>query len=143
MTRLLIVVALIWIALMPPLFTGGACTAEYEEASALITAPANREQIKSPAAAMAFLQSKGADATLLTEDDCAQHKPRFLWQCGRGTLVYADVPVRNKVCRFYRDDRTFLRLQYDKKDRLSGLLSEMKPYKFLALPWGWVINWAK
>jgi len=141
MIRILIVVALIWVALLPPLFTDGACTAEYEAAAALVSA--SEPGIRTPDAALQFFQAKAIPVTLLTPEDCARSKPRFLTQCSSGTLVYADVPVRNKICRFYRDDVTLLQLQYDRRGRLSRALSEMSPYKFLSLPWGGRIDWAR
>ena len=143
MIRLLLVLAIIWAALMPPLFTGGACTAEYEEASALITGSDSQEAMKTPDSALKFLQSRGIDAQVLTPDDCARGKPRWIQQCSRSTLVWADVQVRNRICRIYRDDKTRLQLRFDRRDHLVGVLSEMNPFKYLPLPWGGSIDWAK
>ena len=141
MTKLLALVALVWIALLPPLFTRGACSEEYEAVDRLITA--NKQDFATPAAALAALQRRDVAARLLTPDDCARSKPRFLFQCSSGSLVYAEVPVRNRVCRLYRDDRTLVQLQYDRRDRLARTLVEMNPYKFLPLPWGGSIDWAR
>ncbi len=141
MKKLLAFVALVWIALLPPLFTRGACTEEYEAVDQLVTA--NKLEFSTPDAALAALQRRDLPARLLTPDDCARSKPRFLMQCSSGTLVYAEVPVRNRVCRIYRDDKTMVQLQYDRRDRLARTLVEMNPYKFLPLPWGGSINWAK
>lgn len=141
MLRLLLVVGLIWVALLPPIFTAGACTAEYEAAAALLHA--NRQQMRSPADALQFLQARALQPTLLSAEDCARSKPRFLQQCSSGSLVYAEVPVRNRICRFYRDDATRIQLYYDRRDRLIRVLSEMNPYKYLPLPWGGSIDWGK
>lgn len=141
MKTLLALVALVWIALLPPLFTRGACSEEYEEVNTLVAA--NKQDFASPAAALQALQRRGVAARLLTPDDCARAKPRFLMQCRSGSLVYAEVPVRNRVCRVYRDDKTLLQLQYDRRDRLLSTLVEMSPYKFLPLPWGGSIDWGK
>ena len=139
--RILIVVGLVWLALLPPLFTGGACTAEYDAASNLI---AQQDALKSPATAVKWLQSQPVvQVRLLTPEDCAQSKPRFLNQCPNGSMVLAEVPVQNRVCRFYRDSETRIRLQYDRHDHLIRTLTEMKPFKFLALPWGGQIDWAR
>ncbi|MDY0746929.1 hypothetical protein SNE35_20620 [Paucibacter sp. R3-3] len=144
MTRLLILVALVWAALMPPLFTHGACTAEYEQASALVTRPENRPRLATPDAAVAFLQAQQLDVHKLTEADCEHGgKPRWLQQCPSGTIVWTEAPVRNRVCSIYRDDKTVLRLRYDLRDRLVGVVSEMAPFKYLPLPWGGSIDWAK
>jgi hypothetical protein len=139
--RILIVVGLVWLALLPPLFTGGACTAEYEAASSLIS---RQSAVSNPASALSWLQSQPTvQAQLLTPEDCAKSKPRFLSQCPSGALVMAEVPVRNSVCRLYRDSETRIRLQYDRRGQLIRTLSEMKPYKFLPLPWGGQIDWAR
>src|SRR6218665_2708560 len=132
MFRLLLVVGLVWLALLPPVFTAGACTAEYEAATGLLQA--NRPQISTPEAALQFLQTQALQPSLLSAEDCARSKPRFLRQCGSGSLVYAEVPVRNPVCRFYRDDATRIQLHYDRRERLVRVLSEMNPYKYLPLP---------
>lgn len=141
MKKLLALIALVWIALLPPLFTRGACTEEYEAVDKLVTA--NKQDFSTPMAAQAALQRRDVVARVLTPEDCARSKPRFLMQCSSGTLVYAEVPVRNRVCRIYRDDKTMVRLQYDRRDRLASTLVEMSPYKFLPLPWGGRIEWAK
>ena len=74
MRRLLVVLALVWLALMPPLFTAGACTAEYEAAAAL--ADTHRPALKSPEAALQFFRGQSIEASLLTPEDCARAKPR-------------------------------------------------------------------
>ena len=80
MFRLLLVVGLVWLALLPPVFTAGACTAEYEAATGLLQA--NRPQISTPEAALQFLQTQALQPSLLSAEDCARSKPRFLRQCG-------------------------------------------------------------
>lgn len=141
MFKVLIVVGLLWLALLPPLFTDGACNAEYEQVEALVAA--HKKELGSPGTAQAFLRTQGLDATILTTDDCAKAKPRFLWQCGSGTLVFAHVPVRDRICRFYRDDSTRIELHFDRRDRLAKTVTEMKPYKYLPLPGGRAIHWAR
>ncbi|HEY4080635.1 MAG TPA: hypothetical protein VGM81_08065 [Burkholderiaceae bacterium] len=141
MIRILIVVALVWIALMPPLFTHGACTAEFESVEQLVKV--NQQQMRTAVAAEAFLRQHGIQPIALTSDECNQSKPRWVNQCQSGTLVYAHVPVKNKVCSFYRDDQTLVQLQYDIRDRLVRVITEMKPYKFWSLPWGGTVDWAK
>jgi len=54
------------------------------------------------------------------------------------------VPVRNQVCRFYRDSDIRVQLQYDAANRLRQLQADMKPFKYLALPWSGIkFYWAK
>jgi len=78
---------------------------------------------------------------LLSVDECRHRKPRTLSRCGDGPLVVANVPVANLICRIYRDDRVLVMLQYDERDRLVRVESEMSPFKSLPLPWGGAIHW--
>jgi hypothetical protein len=139
--KLLLGVGIVWAALMPPLFTHGACTAEYEAENARL----EREQqaIRTPTAADAWYSARGVPHATLSVDECRRRKPRGLSSCGDGPLVVANVPVMNLVCRIYRDDRIAVMLQYDGRDRLVRVESEMNPFKSLPLPWGGAIHWAR
>lgn len=141
MTRLFVILLVVWLLLLPPLFTDGACTAEFEEASAKLER--SRRAIFSSTAAARFLQEQSVPFALITLDDCRRVKPRFLEHCGSGNLVYAQVPVKNTICRLYRDDNTRGQLHYNERDRLERIVSDMAPYKSLALPWGGYLHWAR
>jgi hypothetical protein len=123
MWRFYLAPALVWLGLAPPLFTDGACTAEFEFHSARIAADR---------------------AALLTLDDCRRAKPRFLDHCGPGPLVYARVPVNNWVCRLYRDDEARLQLHYDDLGRLLRVQTDMNPFKFVRVPYvNTTVYWAR
>ena len=139
--KLLLGVAVAWAALMPPLFTHGACTAEYEAENKRLEL--ERDAIKTPTGADAWYSARGVAHTTLSVDECRHRKPRNLSRCGSGPLVAANVPVSNLVCRIYRDDRVAVMLQYDERDRLARVESEMSPFKSLPLPWGGAIDWAR
>jgi hypothetical protein len=139
--KLLLGVAVVWAALMPPLFTHGACTAEYEAENKRLEA--DRDAIKTPTGADAWYSTRGVPHTTLSVDECRHRKPRNLSRCGSGPLVVANVPVSNLICRIYRDDRVAVMLQYDERDRLARVESEMSPFKSLPLPWGGAIDWAR
>lgn len=141
MLRLIAFIVIVWIALLPPLFTNGACTAEFEQASALIES--NKSLLVSPSAASRFLTEKAVPFTLLTTAACRKVKPRFLDRCGSGPLILIEAPVASKICSIYRDDATRIQLQYDDRDRLSQIAIDMKPYKSLPLPWGGFLHWAR
>jgi|SRR6267143_3514376 len=100
MWRFYVALALVWLGLglAPPLFTDGACTAEFESHSARIDA--DRAALGTPESAMHDWRSRLVPAALLTLDDCRRAKPRFLDHCGPGPLVYARVPVNNGGCSF-------------------------------------------
>jgi hypothetical protein len=135
-------VAAIWIALMPPLFTEGACTAEYEAATKAVAAQGKR--LNTSEGALQYWREQSVPVSLVTPEQCRQVKPRFSDRCGTGALVYATVPIQNVVCRVYRDDTIKIQLHYDEKDRLMRFRSDMKPYKSLPIPVaGVVIHWAR
>ena len=141
MLRLFAVLAVVWLSLLPPFFTQGRCTEEFEQASARFEK--NRGAIRTPALAAAYLEKNSIPFNVITVDGCRRVKPRFLMHCPPGTLVYAQVPVQDRICRIYRDDATKVQLQYDERDRLRTIVSDMAPYRSLPLPWGDYLHWAR
>ena len=141
-TKVLLVVGAAWIALAPPLFTGGACTAEFDaETRRLDQDP---KALKSLGAARSYFSERSVPFSVITPEQCRKAKPRYLSRCGDGPLLVAKVPVGNLVCRTYRDDEIAVRLQYDDRDRLQRMVVEMSPFKSLPLPMGWgSIDWAR
>jgi hypothetical protein len=142
MTRILAVVALVWLALLPPLFTGGACTAEFDhEASQLAL---NQKSLASPALAQAYWGSRQIPISVLSAEQCRRGRPGFVEACGSGVLVHAVVPVQNRICRFYRDDGIRVQLQYDDRNRLTRMITDMNPFRSLPLPWlGVTLHWGR
>lgn len=142
MWRLYAVIALVWLCLMPPLFTAGACTEEFDDASRQVARDAMR--LRTPEAAMAYWQERAIPALAISVEQCRSKKPRFLERCGGGPLIYAKVPVRNTICRFYRDDEIRVQLHYDDKDRLVRYATDMSPFKSLPLPFSkHTVHWAR
>jgi len=142
MLRLFALVLLAWLLLLPPFFTDGACTAEFDmQASRL---QADRAAFTSPSLASAYWSARQVPHTVLSPQQCKQARPRYVEFCSAGAVVYATVPVRNKVCRFYRDDEIRIQLQYDAKDRLARMQTDMHPYKSLPLPFvGRTLHWGR
>lgn len=142
MWRFYLAVALIWLILLPPLFTDGACTAEFDVEAATIGTDGPR--ILTVDAARQYWASRHQPIAVLTRDDCRRVKPRFLAQCGAGTLVIAKVPVRNAVCRIYRDGDILVQLQYDDFGRLARVATDMAPFKSLHIPYTSIsLHWAR
>ncbi|HUL95140.1 MAG TPA: hypothetical protein VLT89_03955 [Usitatibacter sp.] len=140
--KLLLAVAFVWAALMPPLFTDGACTAEFDAENARLDR--DRESLKTAALAEAYWRGRAVAHAVLSTDDCRKRKPRNLESCGDGPLIIAKVPVMNLVCRVYRDDEIAIWLQYDARDRLVRQQADMSPYKSLPIPFtGRAIHWAR
>ena len=142
MVRILAVVALVWVALLPPLFTNGACTAEFDhEASQL---GANQKSLASPTLAQAYWSSRQIPISVVSPEQCRHARPRFMEVCGSGVLVYAVVPVQNPICRFYRDVGIRVQLQYDDRNRLTRIVTDMNPFRSLPLPWlGVTLHWGR
>ncbi len=142
MVKILAVVALVWVALLPPLFTDGACTAEFDhEASRLAV---SQKSLASPILAQAYFSSRQVPISMISAEQCRRAKPRFVELCGSGALVYAVVPVQNRICRFYRDDGIRVQLQYDDRNRLARMITDMNPFTSLPLPWlGVTLHWGR
>ena len=142
MRYFLAILILAWLAVMPPFFTHGECDAEFDrEATDLAS---NHQAFSSPELARAYWQSKSVPATVYSPDQCRHRILKFVDGCGAGPLVYAAVPVKNPVCRFYRDDSITVQLDYDHEGQLSRVETDMKPFKALPLPFiGKTLYWAK
>jgi hypothetical protein len=137
-----IVVAIVWIALMPPLFTAGACTAEFDRESARVAT--DQKSLRSPAVAREYWRTRAVPSAVLAPDQCRKAKPRYLTRCGEGALVIAKVPVKDTICRVYRDDEIRVLLQYDDRDRLSRVQVDMNPFKSLPIPFtDAMLHWAR
>jgi hypothetical protein len=142
LVRFLAVVAVAWLALMPPLFTGGACTREFEEESARIGKDA--KSIASPTLASGYWTERNIPYSVVSREQCRRAKPRFLQNCGEGPLVYARVPVTNTICSLYRDSEILVQLQYNDRNRLARTQVDMSPYKSLPIPFtGVTLHWAR
>ena len=142
MIRLMLVIALVWLALMPPFFTDGACTAEFNKVARQIQD--NKPSLASSASAQEYWNSLHVPAELITAARCRASRARFVDSCGPGDLLFATVPIQNKICRFYRDSDVRVQLQYDDHGRLRQLQADMKPFKFFSFPWlGLKLYWGK
>jgi len=141
MARILAVVALVWLALMPPLFSGGACTAEFDHEAGQLAA--SQKSLATPALAQAYWSSRQVPISVISAQECRRARPRFVEVCGSGVLVHAVVPVQNRICRFYRDDGIRVQLQYDSRNRLARMVTEMNPFRSLPLPFGITLHWAR
>lgn len=142
MWRFYVAVAAVWVALSPPLFTGGACTAEFDALHAeLMDSGLLRRTAKD---AVEHFRGLGVPVSEITPERCREQKPRFLSRCTNETLVYARVPVRQLVCRTYRDADIKVAMVYDERGRGVRLNMDMAPFKSLPIPGtGIVIDWGR
>jgi hypothetical protein len=64
--------------------------------------------------------------------------------CPGGPLLLVAVPVKNRVCRFYRDSSIRMQLGYNKLQQLVRMQTDMNPYHMLKLPmFAYELDWAK
>jgi hypothetical protein len=142
MIRLVVALALVWLALLPPLFTNGACDAEFDRVGSQVEK--DRKALASPTLAQGYWAARQVPGRVISAEQCRVSRLRFIESCGAGELLYVSVPVQNRVCRFYRDSGITVQLHYDGLGRLSQLRTDMNPFKFLPLPWlGITLNWAR
>ncbi len=142
MLRILAVVTVIWLALLPPLFTAGACTREFDaEAQRLEAERANYTTLD---AARGYWSGRNVSYSVLSYEQCRKSRPRWLEVCGKGPLLHARVPVRNAVCSLYRDDEIRVQLQYDDRGRLERVQTDMNPFRSLPIPFlDYTIHWGR
>ena len=141
MKKVIALVAVIWLLLMPPLFTAGECTREFDEEQARIEQ--DRRAIRGMNQAVAYWNGRGIAPRVMTVDQCRRAKPRDLASCGSGPIVQARVPVKNLICKVYRDDEVRVRFFYDEHDRLSQVSVDMKPFYSLPIPGLATVHWAR
>jgi hypothetical protein len=142
MIRAFVAIALVWLVLMPPFFTDGACTAEFDNVARRMQD--NKPSLASLASAREYWSSAHVPVQEISAAQCRVSRPRFVDSCGPGNLLYVAVPIQNKVCRFYRDSDVRVQLQYDTQGRLRQFQADMKPFKYFSFPWlGVKLYWAK
>ena len=106
--------------------------------------PKWRGASRSPAEAAAYFTRRSVPNAVLSVDQCRSRKPRQLDRCGEGPLVVAKIPVKDAICRIYRDDEITGWLQYDGRERLVRQQLDMNPYKSLPIPFtATAIHWAR
>jgi hypothetical protein len=142
MKILIAAVLLFWLIVLPPFFTGGACTAEFD--SEVNRLAENQKSLVTLALAKAYWASRQVPVTELSAQQCHQTRLKSVGWCPPGALLYISLPVRNRICRFYRDSEIRIQLKYNERDVLIGKLIEMNPFKSSTLPGlGVTVNWAK
>ena len=142
MWRVYVLIVIAWVVLLPPFFTAGACTAQFDAESDKLKSDASR--IRTVEAALQYWASRSMPIATLSAEECHKAKPRFLSRCGSGPLVFVKVPVENQVCRVYRDSEIKVQLQYDEYGRLVRMATDMNPFKSFPVPFtSTVLHWAR
>ncbi|MBV9343367.1 MAG: hypothetical protein JOZ03_00070 [Gammaproteobacteria bacterium] len=144
MRRLVPVVFLIVVLLapLPPFFTNGACTAEFEQASS--TFQQMRGEMRTLSAATDYLTAHHMPYATVTQERCEQAPPRDVEYCPGGPILVLSVPVRNVVCRYYRDATIRQQFGFNGHQQLVHLQTDMNPFRFRKLPFLDIeLDWGK
>jgi len=119
-------------ALLPPLFTHGACTTEFNAVSDRLEAA--RPALLTLSRAREFLAAHGMGYQTLSAQQCEAVHPREVEMCPSGELLLGAVPVTNRVCRYYRDDSVRFQLAFNQNNQLIHIQTDMHPYRMLRFP---------
>lgn len=123
------VAALAW---LPPLFTRGACTAEFDALSDRLQQA--RAQVLTLSAAESYLASHGLHYQRLTQQQCESSTLSDIASCPGGTLIIGAVPVQNRICHYYRDANVRFQLGFNHFAQLVSVQTDMNPYHTLKVP---------
>jgi hypothetical protein len=130
------------IALLPPLFTHGACTAEFD--SVTDAYQHLRAEFATVQKAQAWLQAQTLRYQLLTPQRCLIWPAREVVQCPGGPVLLVALPVKDRVCHYYRDRQIRLQLGFNSAQQLVRIQTDMNPYQMLKLPWlNFELDWAR
>ena len=137
-----ILVILVLLLPLPPLFTSGACTAEFEQASG------NFERVKDElltlSVATAYLSAHHFEYGTVSPERCELSPPRDVEVCPGGPILIVAVPVKNQICRYYRDATIRQQLSFNHAEQLVRLQTDMNPFHFLKVPFLNIeVDWAK
>jgi hypothetical protein len=141
LTIVIVALALLAIAaLIPPFFTKGACTAEFESRS--VQAEAMKSELATVALARAYLSGHEMPFVEVSAEQCETAMPPGIEACSDGPIILTSMPVENRVCRLYRDDKVKVQLLFGRSLQLRRIQTDMKPYKIFSAPalhqvWYW------
>jgi hypothetical protein len=81
-----------------------------------------------------YLTSHAIPYGVLTAERCESAPPRDVEICPGGPVLLAAVPVKDRICRFYRDDRVRIQLGFNAALQLVRLQTDMHPFRILKSP---------
>jgi hypothetical protein len=127
-----LVLAVLGAGWVPPLFTGGACSAEFDALSAQLQGA--RSEILTLDAAQRYLAAHALRYRLVTAEQCESAPLADVELCPGGALLLGAVPVSNRVCRYYRDSSVRFYLGFNRFSQLVHIQTDMNPYRILKVP---------
>jgi hypothetical protein len=127
---LILALILFWLALLPPFFTDGECSAEFALATERMHAA--RPALGTLEQAQAYLRSQALPFELVSAERCESWPG--IEACAGGPVILASFPVHNRICRLYRDDAIRVQLGFNSFQQLVRTETDMSPYRMLRLP---------
>src|ERR1700719_4655015 len=127
MRRVLITLLLIGLllALLPPFFTHGNCTAEFDSVTDTFQKP--RPEFPTLDSVHAYLTAQALLYRQLSAEQCLRWPAREVVACHGGPVVPVYVPVRDRICHYYRDRHIRLQLGFNSQQQLTLILTDMNP----------------
>jgi hypothetical protein len=129
---ILVLLAMAAIGVLPPFFTHGACTAEFDAVGAMLERA--RPELLTPTQAQRYLNAFGIAYQLLSAEQCESMSLPEVAGCPAGSLLLGAVPVKNKICRYYRDGTVRFQLHFNTHSQLVRIQTDMNPYRMLKAP---------
>jgi hypothetical protein len=119
-------------ALLPPFFTHGACTAEFDAVSDLLEHA--RPQLLTLPEAQRYLSAHALAYRVISAERCESAPLRDVETCPGGPLLLGAVSVKDRICRYYRDGTVRFQLGFNSRSQLVRIQTDMNPYRILRLP---------
>jgi hypothetical protein len=120
-------------ALLPPFFTHGACTAEFDAVGRLLEN--GRPEVLTLSAAQRYLDAHALAYRVISAERCESAPPlRDVETCPGGPLLLGAVPVKDRICRYYRDGTVRFQLGFNTRLQLVHIQTDMNPYGIMRLP---------
>ena len=113
--------------MLPPFFTHGTCQAEFETASAVIEH--SQGGVSTLSQARTYLGEHAVAYRLEEPPPCPAGAQPDTLSCPEGPKLFASIPIQNRICRFYRDDSVHVRLDFNARQQLTRIQTDMKPFR--------------
>jgi len=115
------------LVMLPPFFTHGTCQAEFEAASALVEHA--QGGLATASRAESYLNEQGISYRIAEPPPCPAGARLDSLSCPEGPKVFASIPVKDRICRFYRDDAIRVRLDFNAHRQLIRIQTDMRPFR--------------
>jgi|HubBroStandDraft_1064217.scaffolds.fasta_scaffold635328_2 hypothetical protein len=127
-----VIAAIVALLLLPPVFTHGTCTAEFDAVAELLEH--GRPEMLTLPAAQRYLDAHALAYRVISAERCESAPLRDVETCPGGPLLLGAVPVKDRICRYYRDSTVRFQLGFNTRSQLVHIQTDMNPYGIVRLP---------